>query len=94
MQAACGRIIRALIERDFFAGKVLPINTVHDCVQTDCATQELAVTAGTLVKEIMESTPKWLTTQIPEYKDWQYDTTPFPAELEVGTSMMNKVTLD
>lgn len=94
VQAACGRIIRALIERDFFAGKVLPINTVHDCVQTDCATQELAVTAGTLVKDIMESTPKWLTEQIPAYKDWQYDTTPFPAELEVGTSMMNKVTLD
>ena len=94
VQAACGRVIRALIERDFFAGKVLPINTVHDCIQTDCASQELAITAGTLVKEIMESTPKWLTTQIPEYKDWQYHTTPFPAELEVGTSMMNKVTLD
>ena len=94
VQAACGRVIRALIERDFFAGKVLPINTVHDCIQTDCATQELAITAGTLVKEIMESTPKWLTTQIPEYKDWQYHTTPFPAEFEVGYNMLEKATLD
>ena len=94
VQAACGRVIRAFIERDFFAGKVLPINTVHDCIQTDCATQELAVTAGTLVKEIMESTPKWLATQIPEYKDWQYDTTPFPAEFEVGYNMLEKATLD
>lgn len=94
VQAACGRVIRALIERDFFAGKVLPINTVHDCLQTDCASQELAITTGQMVKDIMESTPKWLTEKIPAYKDWNYHTTPFPAELEIGTSMMNKVTLD
>lgn len=94
VQAACGRVIRALIERDFFSGKVLPINTVHDCLQTDCATQELALVTGQMVKEIMESTPKWLTEKIPAYKDWNYHTTPFPAELEIGTSMMNKVTLD
>lgn len=94
VQAACGRIIRALLERDFYSGQVLPINTVHDCVQTDCASQELAVLAGTMVKEIMESTPKWLCEKIPTYTEWNYHTTPFPAELEVGESMMNKVTLD
>ena len=94
VQAACGRVIRALLERDFYSEQVLPINTVHDCIQTDCASQELAVTAGTLVKELMESTPKWLCEKIPTYTEWNYHTTPFPAELEVGESMMNKVTLD
>lgn len=94
VQAACGRVIRALLERDFYSEQVLPINTVHDCIQTDCASQELAVLAGTMVKEIMESTPKWLCEKIPTYTEWNYHTTPFPAELEVGESMMNKVTLD
>lgn len=94
VQAACGRVIRALLERDFYSEQVLPINTVHDCIQTDCASQELAVLAGTMVKEIMESTPKWLCEKIPAYTEWNYHTTPFPAELEVGESMMNKVTLD
>lgn len=94
VQAACGRVIRALLERDFYSEQVLPINTVHDCIQTDCASQELAVLAGTMVKEIMESTPKWLCAKIPAYTEWNYHTTPFPAELEVGESMMNKVTLD
>lgn len=94
VQAACGRVIRALLERDFYSEQVLPINTVHDCIQTDCASQELAVLAGTMVKELMESTPKWLCEKIPTYTEWNYHTTPFPAELEVGESMMNKVTLD
>jgi len=94
VQAACGRVIRALLERDFYSEQVLPINTVHDCIQTDCASQGLAVLAGTMVKEIMESTPKWLCEKIPTYTEWNYHTTPFPAELEVGESMMNKVTLD
>lgn len=94
VQAACGRVIRALLERDFYSEQVLPINTVHDCIQTDCASQELAVLAGTMVKDIMESTPKWLCEKIPTYTEWNYHTTPFPAELEVGESMMNKVTLD
>lgn len=94
VQAACGRIIRELIRENFFGGRVLPINTVHDCVQLDCATEELAVKAGKMVKEIMEGTPKWLSERIPEYKDWNYATTPFPAEFEIGYNMLEKVTLD
>ncbi|XNL98427.1 DNA polymerase [Acinetobacter phage vB_AbaA_LLY] len=94
VQCACGRVIRWLIENDFFGGKALPINTVHDCIQLDCADRETAIMVGTKVKEIMESTPKWMTTRIPALKEWRYDTTPFPAELEIGSSMMNKETLD
>ena len=26
----------------------------------------------------------------PEYKDWRYDTTPFPAAAELGKNMMSK----
>ncbi|HCH9033726.1 TPA: hypothetical protein NNT01_004480 [Salmonella enterica] len=94
VQCACGRVIRWLIENDFFGGKALPINTVHDCIQLDCADRETAIMVGTKVKEIMDSTPKWMTTRIPALKEWRYDTTPFPAELEIGSSMMNKETLD
>ncbi|UYD72377.1 DNA polymerase I [Acinetobacter phage AIIMS-AbE5-RC] len=94
VQCACGRVIRWLIENDFFGGKALPINTVHDCIMLDCVDLETAVMVGTKVKEIMDSTPKWMTTRIPALKEWRYDTTPFPAELEIGSSMMNKETLD
>ncbi|HCH8298215.1 TPA: hypothetical protein NNP34_004448 [Salmonella enterica] len=94
VQCACGRVIRWLIENDFFGGKALPINTVHDCIQLDCADRETAIMVGTKVKEIMDSTPKWMATRIPDLKEWRYDTTPFPAELEIGSSMMNKETLD
>lgn len=91
VQAACGRVIRELIKREFFGGKVLPINTVHDAIYLDCATEALAIEAGTLVREIMEATPKWLAEKIPALKDWSYHTTPFPAVGEYGRSMAEKI---
>lgn len=94
VQAACGRTIRKLIELDFVGGLVLPINTVHDAEYLDCATEELAKEYGALVRTIMEETPKWLTEQIPAYKDWNYHTTPFPAQAELGLNMMNKVHIE
>lgn len=94
VQAACGRTIRWLISKDFYDGKALPINTVHDCLQTDCATYDLALEVATYIKEIMESTPKWLCEQIPAYTEWNYHTTPFPAELELGANMLIKETVD
>ena len=94
VQAACGRTIRKLIELDFVGGLVLPINTVHDAEYLDCATEELAKEYGTLVKQIMEETPKWLCEQMPAYKDWNYHTTPFPAAAEQGLNMMNKLHID
>lgn len=90
VQAACGRTIRKLLELDFVGGLVLPINTVHDAEYLDCATEALAQEYGALVRTIMEETPKWLTEQIPAYKDWNYHTTPFPAAAECGVDMMNK----
>lgn len=90
VQAACGRVIRELVKRNFFDGQVLPINTVHDAIYLDCATEALAIEAGQLVRDIMASTPKWLTEQIPELKEWNYNTTPFPAAAEYGSSMAEK----
>ena len=94
VQAACGRVIRELQRLNFVEGLVVPINTVHDAIYLDCATEELAKEYGTLVKQIMEETPKWLCEQISAYKDWRYHTTPFPAAAECGVDMMNKTHID
>ena len=94
VQAACGRVIRELQRLNFAEGLVIPINTVHDAIYLDCATEELAKEYGALVRTIMEETPKWLTEQIPAYKDWNYHTTPFPAAAEQGLNMMNKLHID
>lgn len=91
VQVACGRVIRELIARNFAGGLVLPINTVHDAIYLDCATESLANEYGKLVQEIMESTPKYMAEIIPALKEWRYDTTPFPAQAEYGINMMDKV---
>ena len=38
----------------------------------------------------METTPKVMCETMPAYKDWQYDTTPFPAAAEFGLNMLDK----
>ena len=90
VQAACGHVIRWLIDNDFFGGQVLPINTVHDAIYLDCATEELAIMAGKKVAEIMADTPKVLSEFIPELKEYNYHTTPYPAAAEQGADMGNK----
>ena len=87
VQAATGRVVREFLKRDFFNGKALIINTVHDCMMLDCVDEATALEAGAVVKELMESTPAWLTERIPALKEWSYHTTPFPAVMEVGHSM-------
>lgn len=94
VQAACGRIIRALIANDFFDGNVIPINTVHDSGYTDSTTEEYAVLGARLIRDIMESTPAWLAEKIPALKDYNYHTTPFPAAAEQGSSMAIKHHID
>ena len=94
VQAACGRIVRALIANDFFDGNVIPINTVHDSVYTDSTTEEYAVLGARLIRDIMESTPSWLAEKIPALKDWNYHVTPFPAAAEQGSSMAIKHRID
>lgn len=94
VQAACGRIISWILKEDDLRGKALPVNTVHDCIMFDCVDEVTAIEVGTKVKELMESTPEWLSKVIPDLLDWNYNITPFPAELELGYSMMEKATID
>lgn len=94
VQAACGRVVRELIKRNFADWLVLPVTTTHDSIYLDCATEELAIEYGRLVRDIMESTTKYLCDLIPELEEWNYHTTPFPAASEMGASMMHKVDID
>ena len=94
VQVACGRLIYELLKyEEYLNGLVKVINSVHDAIYLDCATEELAIKFGKITKEIMESTPKYLAEVIPAYKEWNYHTTPFPAEAEYGVDMMNKVSI-
>lgn len=90
VQAACGRVVRWLVDNDFFGGCVLPINTVHDAIYLDCVNEEWARYAGKQVEAIMASTPAYIQSLIPAYAAWNYDNIPFPAVAEFGPNMMSK----
>ena len=83
VQGVGGLIVRWLISKNFFDGKVALINTVHDAWYLDCHKSVLReVAAG--IKVIMESIPETM-------KAYGYDLgVPFPAEVEAGPSMYQK----
>lgn len=83
VQGIAGLVMRWLISRDFFKGKVWIINQVHDALYLDCHKSVLIEVATTL-KYIMESLPE-------HFKKFGYDLgVPFPAEVEAGPSMYQK----
>ena len=83
VQGIAGLIVRWLIAKDFYGGKVFIINQVHDAVYLDCHKSVLHEVALT-VKHIMESLPEF-------FKQYGYDLgVPFPAEVEAGPSMYQK----
>lgn len=83
VQGIAGRIVRWLIDRDFFGRRVFIINQVHDAIYLDCCVSVLEEVART-VKDIMEALPEYFNTL-------GYDLdVPFPAEVEAGESMFNK----
>lgn len=83
VQGIAGQIMRWLVSRDFFGGRVFIINQVHDAVYLDCCLSVLREVA-LAVKHIMESLPEF-------YKAYGYDLgVPFPAEVEAGPSMYEK----
>jgi hypothetical protein len=90
VQCSCGRVVRWLIENDFFGGCVLPINTVHDAIYLDCVDEEWAIYAGKMVAYLMGDTPRWMCETMPALREWRYDTVPFPAAAEQGPNMMTK----
>lgn len=83
VQVIAGMVMRWLVSRNFFGGKVHLINQVHDALYFDCHSTVLhEVAAG--VKFIMESVPK--TMQV-----YGYDLgVPFPVSVEAGPSMYEK----
>lgn len=83
VQGIAGQVVRWLISRDFFGGRVFIINQVHDALYLDC-TLDVLHEVATTVKVIMESLPEF-------YKPYGYDLgVPFPAEVEAGPSMYDK----
>ena len=83
VQGIAGLIVRWLISRNFYDGKVFIINQVHDAVYLDCHKDVLDEVART-VKQIMESLPQY-------FNSMGYDLqVPFPAEVEYGPNMLEK----
>ena len=83
VQGVAGLVVRWLISRGFFGGKVWIINQVHDALYLDCHRSVLQEVASTL-KHIMESLPEY-------FKQYGYDLgVPFPAEVEAGPNMLKK----
>ncbi|CBY88554.1 hypothetical protein [Pantoea phage LIMEzero] len=85
VQGIGGLLFRWLLANDFFDGKAVPINQVHDAFYFDCAPDcphEFFVG----LKAIMECIPEYYNHVWPEYNLH----VPFPAEVEVGPSMYSK----
>lgn len=88
VQAICGKVFRFMLENDRFGGKVLLVNTVHDCILLD-GDKDLIPTVARQVQKIMESVPEVFNTAFPAL---QIDV-PFPCETEVGVDLFHKEVL-
>lgn len=88
MAIAAGQVLRNLIAKDWFGGKVCLITNVHDALYLDSADEETAVLAGNLVKECMEAAPRRIAALWPNYGI--ISQVPFPAAAEHGPSMYSK----
>lgn len=88
MAVAAGQVLRNLIAKDWFGGKVCLITNVHDALYLDSADEETAVLAGNMVKQCMEDAPKHIHQLWPNYGI--ISQVPFPAAAEHGPSMYSK----
>lgn len=83
VQAVSGAIVRWLVQKRFFGGRVFCINQVHDAVYFDVHTSVLKEVASA-VQYIMESLPQMM-------HRLGYDlAVPFPAAVEVGLNLLEK----
>lgn len=86
MAVSAGRVIRWLLQKDFFGGKVCLINNVHDALYLDVHPDHLEEAARS-VQAIMEDAPKYMA------KYLGYDCladVPFPAEPVFGHNMLEE----
>lgn len=88
MAVAAGQVLRRLLAKDWFGGKVCLVTNVHDALYLDSADEETAVLAGNLVKDAMEEAPRRIAALWPNYGI--ISQVPFPAAAEHGKSMYDK----
>lgn len=88
MAVAAGQVLRRLLAKDWFGGKVCLVTNVHDALYLDSADEETAVLAGNLVKDAMEEAPRRIAALWPNYGI--ISQVPFPAAAEHGPSMYDK----
>lgn len=85
VQGICGLVVRWLISKNFFDGRVFIINTVHDALYLDCHRSVMAEVCVEL-KRIMETLPQYFSQKYGYNLD-----VPFPVVVEFGRSMGEKI---
>lgn len=85
MTLSAGRVIRWLIANNFFDGKALLINNVHDALYLDCH-KDVMREVGMGTAAIMADAPKYMSSQL----GYDISHVPFPAKAEAGVSMYDK----
>ncbi len=85
VQTMLGVLFRHMLEQDRYGGRVLLVNTVHDCVWLD-GEEELTKEVALKTQEILESVPEVFNGA---YPDTLNITVPFPCETEIGDNMFD-----
>lgn len=84
VQTMLGKVMRYFIANDMFEGKVLLVNTVHDCVLLD-GHKDIAPRVAKEVQKILESVPEVFNQLYPQLDI----TVPFPCETEIGKDLFD-----
>ena len=82
VQTMLGKVFRYFLENNMFDGKVLLVNTVHDCVWLD-GQADMIEPVTRQVQAILESVPEVFNETYPELNI----EVPFPCESEIGDDM-------
>ena len=88
VQAMLGKVFRYFIENDRFGGKLLLVNTVHDCIWLD-GEADLVAKHAPIIQGILESVPEVFNKAFPKLNV----EVPFPCETEVGDDMFKMTVL-
>jgi hypothetical protein len=85
MTLSAGRVVRYLLQNNFFTGLALLINNVHDALYLDCH-KSVAREVGLQVSALMADAPRYMSEQL----GYKIAHVPFPAKAEAGPSMYQK----
>lgn len=84
VQTMLGKVMRYMLDNNRFDGKVLLVNTVHDCVLLD-GHKDVLPTVAKEVQRILEQVPEVFNELYPSLDI----TVPFPCETEVGNDLFD-----